>query len=346
MIRALFFLFAVLLTRPAWADDTTADTTTPSQAPGTTMPARPAKGPHRGGESSFTIADIPKDLKVEDNVVYKTVNGQDLKLTVFYPQVKKYDKAPLLVYIHGGGWAAGNRFVVVKSGGIDVVRQLNNAGVVCATIEYRLVPRDPSTPNASTTMDAEADCRDAIHFLVKNAARFGIDPERIATMGGSAGGHLSLVTALGEDKDYPCDPALTPYQGKVLAEVADFPAVSLVDPALLGVGVFKRPGTLAMVLGGPPDQKRDVAEKLSPTLLLKPTSPPILLAQGDHDSALPVQNSITMAKLCEEKGVPVELIVVKGAEHGFRGKNIEPTIPEIAHRSADFLLKYLLPGAK
>jgi acetyl esterase/lipase len=324
----LGFVFLVALTLPGRAADSA--TAAPQPLP------KAAKPPYGW---NMTIDKIPKDLKVEDNVVYKTVNGQDLKLTMFYPKVKKYAQAPLLVYIHGGGWRAGNRFVVITSGAIDVVRALNNAGVVCATIEYRLI-----RPGV-TGMEAESDCRDAIHFLVKNAARFGIDPNRIATMGGSAGGHLSLVTALGVDQDYPCDPDLVKYPGKVLAEVADFPLVSLVDPTLFQGGTFSHGSHVDPIIGGPVEQKRAVAEKLSPTLLLKPNSPPILLVHGDQDHVLNVQNSITFAQLCRKEGVPVELIVVKGADHGFRGTNIQPSQDEINRRTVAFLLKYLLPPA-
>jgi len=320
----------VLLTSAARAADST-------PAPG----LQPAATPKPDFARYMTIAKIPKDMKVEDNVVYKTVNGQDLKLTVFYPTIKKFEKAPLLVYIHGGGWSHGNRFVVEMSGGVDVVRQLNDAGVVCITIEYRLL--DGKDIHA---MDSEADCRDAIHFMVKNAARFGIDPNRIATMGGSAGGHLSLVTALGDDKDYPCDPDLAKYPGKVLAEVADFPLVSLVDPELFKGSNFVYHGPLEGLIGGPLDKHRDAAEKLSPMLLLKHDSPAIFLAHGDHDHILNVANSYALAKACQEKGVPVELLVAKNADHGFGGTNVEPPLDEISRRTAAFLLKYLLTGAK
>jgi acetyl esterase/lipase len=301
----------------------------------------PANSPKPDFARYLTLAKIPKDMKVEDNVVYKTVNGQDLKLTVFYPKVRKFEKAPLLVYIHGGGWVQGNRFVVEMSGGVDVVRQLNDAGVVCVTIEYRLV-----NGKSVVAMDSEADCRDAVHFMVENAARFGIDPQHIATMGGSAGGHLSLVTALGDDKDYPCDPELAKYPGKIVAEAADFPLVSLVDPSLFKGSNFERPGPLNGLLGGPLDEHRDAAEKLSPTLLLKPGSPAIFVAHGDHDHTLNVANAYALAKACQEKGVPVELLIVKNADHGFNGKNMDPPLDEISRRTAVFLLKYLLPGAR
>ncbi len=291
--------------------------------------------------SRYTIERIPKDLKVEDNIVYKIVDGQQLKLTLFVPTVKKYAKAPLLIYIHGGGWGKGNRFALLKSGVIDVVRQMNDAGVVCAAIEYRL-----ANGGKSTVLDAAADCKDAVHYFVKNAATNGIDPDRIATIGGSAGGHLSLVTALGDDDNYPCDPDLAKYHGKIVAEAAYFPLVSMVDPTVLKGSNFENPARFIPILGGPLEQKRDVAEKLSPTLLLKPTSPAILLAQGDHDHTLNVVNSITMANDCKAKGVPYELIVVKNADHGFAGTNIDPPLPEISRRTSAFLLQYLLPGAK
>ena len=314
-----------------------ADPTGPAPA-STTLPAKPAK---REYGWNMTIDRIPKDMMVEDNIVYKSVIGHDLKLTVFYPREKKFAAAPLLVYIHGGGFAHGNRFVIEASGGIDVVRQLNDAGVVCVTIEYRLVDG-----TGALLMDAAADCKDAVHFMVKSAGRFGIDPNRIATMGGSAGGHLSLVTALGDDQDYPCDPELAKYKGKVLAEVADFPLVSLVDPRVFKGSNFERPERFIPLLGGTLAQKRDVAEKLSPTSLLKPGSPAIFVAQGDDDRVLNVINAITLAKACEEKGAPVELLIVKGAGHGFSGQHIDPPLAEISRRSAAFVLKYLLPAGK
>jgi acetyl esterase/lipase len=319
-----FFLFLLLAGFVHAADET--DT-----------PAPDAK-PKREYGWNMTLDRIPKEMKVEDGIVYKTVAGQQLKLIVFYPTVKKFEHAPLLVYIHGGGFAHGNRFVVEASGGIDVVKALNDAGVVCVSIEYRLVDG-----KQTLLADSVADCFDAVRFMVKNAARFGIDPQRIATMGGSAGGYLSLMTALGQDTDFPGDPDLASYHGKVRVEVADFPLISLVDKSIFPGSNFDRPERLIPLLGGTVDQKHDLAVKLSPLSQLKPTSPPIFVAQGDNDKVLNPLNAITLAKACRADGVPVELIIVKGAGHGFSGTDISPSIAEISKRSAAFVLKYLLP---
>ena len=67
-----------------------------------------------------------------------------------------------------------------------------------ATVNYRLTKKD-----GLTTVESVTDCKDAIRFFAANAKRFGVDPKRFILMGGSADGHLTLMTALAPDADYP-----------------------------------------------------------------------------------------------------------------------------------------------
>ena len=76
-----------------------------------------------------------------------------------------------MVYIHGGGWGNGDRYRVTRRDVISVVRELNQRGVACASIEYRL-----ANGGKDTVMDSVADCLDALSFLVKHAADDGLDP--------------------------------------------------------------------------------------------------------------------------------------------------------------------------
>src|SRR5436853_2551767 len=80
----------------------------------------------------------PADLKVTDNITYKKVGDKPLVLAVFGPLEKKFDKAPLVIYIHGGGWGGGDRFRMNKAATIGLIRKLSAAGFVTASIEYRL----------------------------------------------------------------------------------------------------------------------------------------------------------------------------------------------------------------
>ncbi|MAS92924.1 MAG: esterase [Verrucomicrobiales bacterium] len=279
---------------------------------------------------------LPADLDTEDGIVFKEVEGQKLVFTLFRPLEKKYDNSPLLVYIHGGGWGGGDRFKVTRSGIIDVIRGLNKEGITCASIEYRLVDGKPTT-----AADAVADCKDAVRYFVKNAETYGIDPDRIGTFGSSAGGHLTLVTALGKDDDYPCDPAFDGPEYTIRCVASYYPQVSFTDRPLMTVGNFRRPQRLIPLLGGPLEEHRDMAQLLSPIDLITLDSPAIFLAHGDADTVLSVDNAIAMEKAAKEKDVPVECVISKGAGHGFSGAAIDPTLEEITGRTLSFLLKYL-----
>lgn len=290
-------------------------------------------------EGSSAFPRIPADLDFEDGIIFKEVNGESLDLMLFRPAEKKYAKSPLVIYIHGGGWAGGDKYKVLRRGIIDVIRNLTQAGFTCASIEYRLADGNPTTAT-----EAVADCKDAVRYFVKNSRAYGIDPDRIGTFGSSAGGHLTLVTALGKDADYPCDPAFdSPRKGNIRCVAAYYPLVSFHDKSMMTVGNFRRPQRLISLLGGPLEENLALAKKLSPLDLLRKNSPAIFLAHGDKDAVLSVDNSIALRDAAKEKGVPVECIVSHGAGHGFSGDAIDPGVDEISKKTAAFFLKYLTP---
>ncbi len=283
-----------------------------------------------------TAPRLPEDLKIINNIVFKQVDEKKLDLMLFQPLVKKFDKSPLVVYIHGGGWGGGDKYKVLRNDILSVIRSLSQEGFVCASIEYRLADGKPALASDSVT-----DCKDAVRYLVKHAQEHGIDPERIGTFGSSAGGHLTLVTALGKDSDYPCDPALDGPAGKIRCVAAYYPLVSFVDAECLKGGNFERPQRMVPLLGGLMTEKRELALKLSPIELLRADSPAVLIAHGDADKVLSVHNAIAMRDAAKAKGASLECIISKGAGHGFSGDAISPTIAEINQQTTAFFLKHL-----
>ncbi|MDZ4848692.1 MAG: alpha/beta hydrolase [Pirellulaceae bacterium] len=282
---------------------------------------------------------IPVDLKVVDNIIFKSVADVKLVLMLFVPAERKFEKSPLVVYFHGGGWGGGDKSKIFGRDLIEVIRELNKRGVTCASVEYRLANGGPATANESV-----ADCKDAVRFLAHQAVKYGLDSERIGTFGSSAGGHLTLVTALGNDQNYPCDPTLNDSGAKICCVAAYYPMTSFVRPELLKGSNFERPARFVPILGGLPDTKRDLALKLSPIELLTPQSPSIFLAHGDNDEVLSVKNSTALRDAAHAIGVPVECYISKGAGHGFRGDSIEPSIATINARTVDFFMRYLGPN--
>lgn len=119
------------------------------------------------------------EIKVDRNVVYKTVNGQELVMDIYYPSRPTGGKSPAVMDIPGGGWMIHNRR---RRDGY--ARCFAALGAVVAVIDHRLCPEIFFPENLK-------DCADAYNFLVQNAVKYNIDPNNITITGDSSGGHLS-----------------------------------------------------------------------------------------------------------------------------------------------------------
>lgn len=271
-------------------------------------------------------------------IVYKTVGGKELDLIHFKPQNRSEGKtSPWMLFVHGGGWRGGDKYNILNSAFVGTLKKLTDSGIACFTIEYRL------TRNHSTAFESVVDCKDACRFLLKNASTYHLDTERYGVWGGSAGGHLSLMTALGKNADFEGDPALAAFTPKFKCVAAYYPLTSLVNPEVLKGSKFEDPSALLHVLDGPFAAKPKLARLLSPVEYLSPKSPPILLLHGNNDSTLSVKNSLYMKEVAIEKGADVELLIVKNAGHSFKGKGIVPSIDEINEASAEYIGSRLNP---
>jgi acetyl esterase/lipase len=273
------------------------------------------------------------DFELVPDLVYKTVGEQNLQLDLLIPKNLSKTPAPLLICIHGGGWAAGNRYTIQRPDHVDIIKRCGKAGIISATIEYRL------TAGKSTVFDSVVDCRDALRFLVKHAKQYGIDATRIATFGGSAGGHLSLMTALGNPKDFPGDPALAAYDPPSLrCDLSFYPLTDLTDRVLSER--FLKPTRAALIFGGTFEEKTDLARLLSPVHLIRKTSTPVYLFHGDADTTLDIEHSRRLFQKGKEVGADIQFTEVKGGVHSF-GTQCTPSIAQISEMGAQYLIERL-----
>ena len=136
-------------------------------------------------------------------VVYKHVSGRDLKLDLYYPTAQGSEKNPVIVFTHGGGWAAGSRYKAASGSFAVVFGQLVKQGFAVAPVTYRLAKKDSNV----AMRDCVIDCKDAIRYLAKNSESLGIDPMRICVMGDSAGGHIAQMLLLASAEQLPGDAA-------------------------------------------------------------------------------------------------------------------------------------------
>ena len=122
----------------------------------------------------------------ELEIVYARMGDKELKLNAFLPDNTKAP-APAIVEIHGGWWCGGDPAPTIE--GVGGWQFFMRRGLAVFSIQYRLGEAGGFPQNIR-------DCRNAVRFIRQNARRFNIDPNRIMMMGGSAGGHLSLMVAM------------------------------------------------------------------------------------------------------------------------------------------------------
>jgi acetyl esterase/lipase len=188
--------------------------------------------------------------------VYKTIGERELKIHLDYPpDWRPSDKRPVIVFFFGGGWSVGtvNQFE-------RQAKYLAGRGLVAARADYRVRSRDGVTPDKCVE-----DARSTVRWLRKNADRLGIDPQRLITSGGSAGGHLAACTALADTVDDESDDLSIPTIPQ---------AMVLYNPVL----DFTHKRAIERINGD-----EELARKISPTLHLHKDFPPALIIFGSED---------------------------------------------------------------
>jgi acetyl esterase/lipase len=275
-------------------------------------------------------------LDVEFDIVYGQADGESLKLDFAKPSLCRSEKVPLIVYVHGGGWTSGDKAGAFSLPTINMAFEL---GFAVAAINYRLAPQNRFPAQIY-------DCKLAIRFLRSHAGELGIDPDRIAAAGGSAGGHLVSLLATADDKDGLDGPGLSGISSRVTAVVEQFGPTSLADT--------ETPATqegldlVSGLLGCNPYLCPDLAKQASPITYVTPDDPPIMILHGDKDTLVPYRQAEVFAEALREAGVTCTLIKVKNAEHAFIPSpltaSIVPSEDGIAFLSVAHLARYLEPS--
>lgn len=235
-------------------------------------------------------------------VPYANNNNPRQTLDLFLPKPTG-TPAPLIVYIHGGGWAQGSKKA-------NLALAFVGKGYAVASIGYRLT-------NEAAWPEQIYDCKAAVRWLRANAKTFNIDPKRIAAWGHSAGGHLAAL--LGTTSD------TTQLDGKIGTSGVSSSVQAVVDwsgPSdfILYSNERREPNryvddVLARLFKGPIKDRQKEAKEASPVTYATKGDPPFLIVHGNQDPTVPLSQSERLQKLLVEKKVDSKLIVVDGMDH-------------------------------
>jgi acetyl esterase/lipase len=178
---------------------------------------------------------------------------------------------------------------------------LANHGYLVLSVEYRFV-------NEAIWPAQIEDCKLAVRWLRANAAKYQVNPDRIGCWGTSSGGHLAALMGVTGDK-----PEL---EGKGGSAGFSSAVQAVVD--FCGPTDFKgRSDVTRKMAGGTYEEKPDVFKQMSPLDNVNPKACPYLIVNGEKDTTVPVFHAELMTAALKKVNVPVELIIVKNAGHGY-----------------------------
>ena len=262
---------------------------------------------------SNVAGQSPADkVAVERNVEYGRAGDRPLLLDVVRPKEPGSTPLPVVVFIHGGGWRGGD-----KAGGLGRLLPLAATGnYFCVTVGYRL--------SGEAIWPAQVhDCKAAIRWLRANAEKYGIDPEKIGVWGSSAGGHLvNMLGTSGDVEELEGQCGSPGQSSRVSCVVAycgptDFLKITNSKGA---AGGPKSP--VALWLGGPVEEKRDLAAAASPVTYVSPDDPPFLLVHGTADTLVPIEQAEVLHAALGKAGVECTLLKMDGGGHGIGGAQV------------------------
>jgi len=239
---------------------------------------------------------IPNDIKEYKNIIYKTIDSTNLKLDIYYSNnISKLN--PLLIFIHGGAWKKGDKHDYLRYL-VDFVKE----GYVTATIQYRFSDK---VKFPAQLYDVNA----AIIWLKKNAEKYHIDKNKVALIGGSAGGHLAMMAAYSSDSEEFNNVDDSIYSSNVQA------IVDIYGPYDLTTKYAREQSSVVNLIGKKYRDAPKLFMEASPKTYITKDDPPTLIFQGTIDELVPVSQSDSLANHLERIGVKVEYHRLDGWPH-------------------------------
>jgi acetyl esterase/lipase len=253
----------------------------------------------------FPLSVDRRDYRKETGIPYKQTASGPLLLDAYRPTAGT--RHPLVVMIHGGGWARGGRFAMGLS---KWAGYLASAGLAVISIDYRLAPH-------TTFPDSFQDCLDAVDWAVAHAVELGADADRLGLWGDSAGGHLVLLLATSQTHPGYGGPRLRSGGERLRAVAALYPPTDLL--ALHAIELSGRTDTRNVrdFVGADPEDEPARWRNASPIEHVHAQLPPILLLQGTRDFLVPHSQATRFAERLAAVGAPYRLEIVEGGVHGF-----------------------------
>jgi acetyl esterase/lipase len=291
-----------------------------------------------GACGSVTVAGDDSSLTRKEDVIYGRKFGVALTMDVFTP---KQPNGLGVILVVSGGWFSAHEAIPMP-----FVTPLTTRGYTVFAVVHGSQPK-------FTIPEILGDMHRAVRFIRHHASDYKIDPDWLGIYGASAGGHLSLMqgTAGNSGNDKSSDP-VERTSSRVQAVACFFPPTDFLNygkpgEVALGRGVlkgFRAPfdfheldrSANTFIPVSDEDKLLEIGKQISPIYQVSADDPPAMIIHGDADVLVPIQQAESFIDKLKEVGVPAELVVKKGAAHGW------PDLPRDISAMAGWFDKHLV----
>lgn len=257
--------------------------------------------------------EIPGGIRVYKDLFYATGSSNIRQSLDLYLPAERNERAPLIIWIHGGGWMGGSKEE-------PPMHEFVDKGYAFAAINYRLT-------NEAHFPEIFYDCKAAVRYLRAHAQEYNLDPNRFGVWGYSAGAVMAaLLGTTGDTRDLEGNEGNAEQSSALQAVVCwagagDLTKLNDEIRALRAQGVKTKldidtsQAPLTLYLGGKVEDKLELAKQASAGNYVTKADPPFLVVHGKNDDVVPFALSETFSKKLSEVGVENRFSAVKGVRH-------------------------------
>lgn len=276
-----------------------------------------ARGSGHWRPSASYNTDTEPEVSVYRDIAY----NDSQKLDLYPPRQARTGKAPLIIYIHGGGWEQNTKSSEPQQ--LALLEPMRDKGFAVASIDYSLMPERSFPAPLSDTLAA-------IRYLRANADRYGLDADKFGLYGFSAGGHLAALAAAIDSKN--------PYNNGPNEDVS-----SRVKAVVTLAGIFDLANNITSATSQRVDRLMNGQDRTAaqPASYLSPDDPPFMLMHGAEDQNVSLEQDLYMAELLTRAKIDHTQLLIKNANHGLdqTGAAVSPGKAAITQRMYDFYVQ-------
>lgn len=254
-----------------------------------------------------------QSVKIIRDITYRNVERNQIKLDLYQPVKTPLKPTPVIICIHGGAWFCGDKSQYRKLG-----IHLAETGYTCVSINYRL-SREAKYPACLE------DCREAINWIIKHSKEYHLNPNQMVLVGDSAGAYMASITGLTNPDRYK---SIICYYG--VFDLKDL--ITQTPRAIIATTLLFRSRDQALY------------RNASPINYVSPDAPPFLFIHGDHDTVVPISQSLKMKRALEKNRTKTEFITVVNADHELKqasNSEIKPSALEIENRVVQYIKSHV-----